>query len=101
MYGEVCSCTRWGSSVAHQEKVNKQAMHSWHLDWLAVDLVPDNLDGLPSMARYAMECGFTGVEIDLRNGHLHLDMRTTGAWYVVVYADGTADSLVTYLSKNT
>lgn len=50
----------------------------------AVDLVFDNLEQLYAAATYAKNYGFSGIELDLTNYHLHLDTKPRH-WMVVHY----------------
>lgn len=94
-WGGRCSCERWGSSSAHQAKVNPGAPNSFHCYWRAVDLTFDDPSCLMEAASDAVAIGFLGVEASLKNFHLHLDNRT-GPWLVVELPDGTYKPLAEY-----
>lgn len=75
------------------------APHSWHLTGQAVDLVYDDSTLLEGAAKFAITLGFGGIELDLRNNHLHLDMRPLeNLWHVVYLKDGTKLALADYLT---
>lgn len=93
------SSQRWGSSTSHQGKVNASAPNSLHCLWRAIDLTFDNPDDMPKAASDALAIGFSGIEADLSNGHLHLDNRT-GVWQVVKHADGSSGPLDSYLTSH-
>lgn len=91
------SITRWLSTPAHNQAVGG-APESAHLRGLAVDLVADSNDNLLLAARAARDAGFKGIEVDLRNNHLHVDLQDRPApWQVVIHADGHEAPLVTLL----
>jgi len=81
------STTRIDSTPIHNQLVGG-APHSWHIGTReggakAIDLVFDRQADLIPAAKYAKSLGFGGIEIDLRNKHLHLDMRPS-TWHVVI-----------------
>lgn len=51
---------------------------------VAADLIYDHPDDLPRAAQAAIDLGFTGVELDLTNTHLHVDCLPR-LWHVVYH----------------
>jgi len=64
------------------------APKSWHKFGKAVDLEFDNLDVAIQAAKEAKALGFSGIEVDLMDNHIHVDTRTTKPWHVVITQDG-------------
>lgn len=91
------SVTRLCSTEAHNKAIGG-AKNSFHLTGEAIDLIVDNPTCLANMAKYAVQCGFGGVEVDLTNSHIHLDVRKTDLWHVVKTKDDTIP-LTDYLTR--
>lgn len=82
-----CSTTRIDSTPEHNKNVGG-AKNSWHIDTedhkaCAIDLAFDSEDVMYQATQYAYTQGWTGIEVDLTNNHLHLDLRTTPTWHVI------------------
>ncbi len=77
------SDTRWFSTPA-RNKMKGGATHSAHLleNGNAIDLVFDSDRELFDGAANAHKYGFTGIELDMTNKHLHLDTKAR-LWRVV------------------
>ena len=90
------SCTSWGRSIQRNRDVGGAAQ-SGHVLWLAVDLICDEPRHIFHVARRALELGFSGVELDLGNYHLHLDDKSR-IWRVVKYPDDREEPLADYLA---
>jgi uncharacterized protein YcbK (DUF882 family) len=73
---------------------------SAHLSGKAADLVYDTRADLIAGAQQALDAGAPGIELDLSNLHLHVDVKPR-IWRVVT-ADGgkTEEPLGPWLSKN-
>lgn len=87
------SITRMISTPMRNRQVGGSA-HSWHLDLScdpayarpcgAADLVFDGAEEMHKAVPYAQALGFGGIEMDLTNNHLHLDVRPMDKkWWVV------------------
>lgn len=82
-----CSTTRIDSTTQYNASIGG-AKNSWHIDTrdhsaCAIDLAFDDTNIMYQAAQYAYTQGWTGIEIDLTNNHLHLDLRTTPSWHVI------------------
>lgn len=89
-------------TISRNEKIGG-AKGSYHLKGLAIDLVYDSLQELWLAAQAASSdtWGFGGVEVDLTNLHLHLDLRPLEKkWHVVKGLDKQYSPLTNYLTKN-
>lgn len=91
-----CSTTSLDRTPYHN-KVVGGAPNSWHLSGQAIDLIFDRPESLLPAAVYARALGFGGIEVDFRNLHLHLDLRTT-VWHVAYNGLGEKFSLEQYLT---
>jgi hypothetical protein len=96
-----CSTERIDSTPLHNKNVGGKE-NSYHVKTLthnacAIDLSFDNVEDLVPAAIYAKDLGFNGIEVDLRNYHLHLDLREI-PWQVVVTKQSTIP-LADYLKK--
>lgn len=80
------STTRIDSTPHHNAAIGG-AVQSHHLLGRAIDLIFDPDVNLMAVADYAVQLGFGGVELDLRNNHLHLDMRSI-PWHVYYTKEG-------------
>lgn len=67
------SVTRWRSTSLRNAAVGG-APGSKHLSGDAVDLVCDSDEALLICARFAFQKNVPGIELDMTNKHLHLDM---------------------------
>lgn len=85
------SDTRWFSTPARNALVGG-AKNSAHLldNGNAIDLVFDSDLELMAGAANAHTYGFTGIELDLSNKHLHLDTKPR-LWRVVRHGKGQPD----------
>lgn len=90
-----CSTTRLDSTVLHNTQVGG-AKNSYHLLGQAIDLVFDQVENLIPAALEAQRIGFGGIEVNLRNNHLHLDLRKVK--WEVVYTKEDKLSLSEYLT---
>lgn len=91
------SLVRWFSTDEHNRLV-KGAPNSAHLlkpgKANAVDLIYDSKEQLYKAAWSASAYGFTGIELDLTNLHLHLDTMDRGhLWHVAHHAPGIESPL--------
>lgn len=82
-----CSTTRIDSTSQHN-KNEGGAKNSWHIDTeshtaCAIDLAFDSVELMQQAAHFAVSQGWSGIEMDLSNNHLHLDLRTTPSWHVI------------------
>ena len=82
-----CSTTRIDSTHQHNANIGG-AKNSWHIDTedhkaCAIDLAFDTVELMQQAALFAVSQGWTGIELDLTNNHLHLDLRTTPQWHVI------------------
>jgi len=83
------SITRMLSTPAHNKAVGGKP-HSWHVDLSAdpgfaracgaADLIFDTPALAQRGVQEAQRLGFGGIEWDMTNNHLHLDMRPTRWW---------------------
>jgi uncharacterized protein YcbK (DUF882 family) len=76
-----CSTESLDRTPYHNASVGG-AKGSYHVKGQAVDLIFDQPSELLPAALYAKTLGFGGIELDYRNLHLHLDLRTD-MWHVV------------------
>jgi uncharacterized protein YcbK (DUF882 family) len=90
------SVTRLVSTPAHNASVGG-APNSGHLDGKAVDLVFDSLEELKQGAKTAFGLGFMGIEVDVTNNHLHLDVKPR-TWHVVHHGPGLDTPLDAWLT---
>lgn len=92
-----CSTESLDRTVAHNMSIGG-APESLHLQGKAADLIFDNYSDLLPAAQAAKELGFTGIEVDYRNLHLHVDLRTI-PWQVVYTKERkyTFDEYLTYI----
>lgn len=81
-----CSCTRLFSSENRNRDLGG-AKDSAHLfkNGNAVDLIFDTVEQLYDAAAAAKDYGFSGIELDMTNYHLHLDTKPRH-WMVVHYS---------------
>ena len=86
-------------SVLHNKVVKNAAPMSLHVLGRAQDLIADSDADLAVAAKEADAFGFTGIEVDLRNMHLHVDNRTNGVWKVCILKDGSQIPLSEYLNQ--
>lgn len=93
------SDTRWFSTPARNQAIGG-APDSAHLlaHGNAVDLVFDSDLELMAGAAYAQTCGFSGIELDLTNKHLHLDTKPR-FWHVVHHGPGQESPLDEWLQR--
>lgn len=91
-----CSTESLDRTPYHNASVGG-AKGSYHLTGNAVDLIFDAPSQLIPAAKYAKILGFGGIEVDFRNCHLHLDLRST-IWHVVCTKEGT-ETLQEYLTR--
>lgn len=75
------------------------AAHSQHLSGNAVDLIYDSRMELIEASKKAIMVGFTGIEVDFRNMHLHVDLREGVRWWVVINLKGETMPLETFLNQ--
>lgn len=67
----------------------------------AADMQYDTPQDLRDAARAAVSLGFSGVELDLTNSHLHVDtMDRQARWLVVHHGPGNEEPLVPWLDRN-
>jgi len=71
-------------TITHNANIGG-ATFSWHLKGLAQDLIYDTTALLWAAAQEAVRMKFTGIEVDLTNNHLHLDVRRPETWHVVCF----------------
>ena len=90
------SVTRWVSTPEHNAAVGG-APNSGHLTGNAVDLVFDSWAELQAGAKRATELGFHGIEADVTNQHLHLDMLDR-IWRVVHHGPNQESPLLDWLT---
>lgn len=90
------SVTRWCSTVAHNKAVGG-APNSGHLSGKAVDLIFDSAQELRLAASAAFGLGFMGIEVDLTNNHVHLDVLPR-VWRVVHHGKGVEGPLDAWLT---
>lgn len=76
-----CSTDSLDRTPSHNLSIGGAKL-SLHLEGKAIDLIFDLPQDLIPAAKYAIELGFGGVEVDFRNLHLHLDSRAV-PWHVV------------------
>ena len=87
------SITRVVSTYAHNKAVGGSD-HSWHLDLStdfkyarpcgAADLIFDSAELAQKAVRECQLIGFGGIEWDMTNSHLHVDVRPlTTKWWVM------------------
>lgn len=94
------SDTRWFSTTARNAAVGG-AKNSAHLleNGNAIDLVFDSDLELMSGAANAHTYGFTGIELDLTNKHLHLDTKPR-LWRVVHHSKGVETPLEDWIKEH-
>ena len=81
-----------------RNKIVGGSSNSAHTKGVAVDLILDTAINLESALYHAEQLGFSGIEYDYRNHHLHLDDHPDrqGVWHVVVQKDGSSLPLVAW-----
>lgn len=89
------SVTRWVTTPAHNRAVGG-VPNSGHLSGNAVDLVFDSVSELYAAAAFSLTLGFTGVELDTTNNHLHVDTLSR-TWQVVHHGAGIEEPLAPWL----
>ena len=82
-----CSTESLDRTPYHNASVGG-AKRSYHVTGQAADLIFDSPSELLPAANYAKSLGFGGIEVDMRNNHLHLDLRKE-PWHVVCTSQET------------
>lgn len=92
------SLTSGPRSIRHNQAIGGAKL-SPHIEGKAADLIFDSMQDLRNAAKVAIGLQCTGVEVDLVNLHLHLDMKERKRpWHIVTYQDGSEHLLVDWLS---
>lgn len=98
-----CSTVSLDRTPLHNEQEGG-APHSYHLNTRpngcqAIDLIFDEPTNLIPAAKYAQDLGFTGIELDFTNFHLHVDTRPGQPWSEIRTKSKTY-TLDEYLTSN-
>ena len=92
------SVQRWRSSPDHNKAVGG-APKSKHITGDAADLTFDTVADLEAATEQAIEMGFEGVEMDVTNNHLHIDVGPR-VWRVLKTSHGYSNLPARFLSSS-
>ena len=88
-----CSEERGKRTLEHNTNVGGAA-DSAHVYGLAIDLILDSAVSVETALFRAKQLGFSGIEWDVRNRHLHLDLHPSHRhWWVRIDSSGVVTNL--------